>query len=438
MSPLSLSGLASGIDTNAIVTQLMAVEGQSRTRLELSDTRAEARQSGLRDLATKLGAVRDAANALKSTTTWTNVQKLTSSDPGRIAVSAAAGAAPGTREVTVRALAVSAQHAFRYTPDAASQTIEMGAFSLTIDPNSTAATVATAINDREDAPFTAVVVSDKLVLTSRTTGVASAINLTATPLLTDHPDDAVYARAGANAAYSVDGGLERSSPSNVITDAILGVELTLKGTSASPISISVGAPAPDTDSAKTKVTAFISAYNSAVDFIRGKLAEERVKNPTTSADAVKGLFHGDSLLSGALSSMRSQIGDLASIGISTGAPSGTAAFSADAIAGKLRVDDTKLAAAFAGNADTLRTALNGLGQRLSDVVTPVAGAGVTEALNGVTGQRKTLADAIARTDVRLADREKRLRAQFAAMESALAASQAAQSQLASQLGSLSN
>jgi flagellar hook-associated protein 2 len=438
MSPISLSGLASGIDTDAIVTQLMALEGQSRTRLELSDTRAEARQSGLRDLATKLGAVRDAATAMKSTTSFASVQKIASSDPARIGVSAAAGAAPGSREITVRTLAVAAQHAFTYTPDAAAQTIEIGSFSLAVDPNSNAATVAAALNGRVDSPVSAVVVSDKLVLTSRTTGAGSAINLTATPLLTDDPANAVYTRTGADAAYSVDGGAERTSSSNVLKDVILGVDVTLKGTSAAPISLTVSDPAPDVDSAKAKITAFVSAYNSAVDFIRGKLSEERVKNPTTSADAIKGLFHGDSMFSGALSSMRSQIGDLSSFGISTGAPSGTATVSADAIAGKLRVDDTKLAAALAGNPDTLRAALNGLGQRVSDVVTPVAGPGVTAALDGVTGERKNIADAIARTDVRLADKEKRLRAQFAAMESALAASQAAQTQLASQLSSLSH
>jgi len=435
MSGLALSGLASGIDTDSIITQLMAAEGQSRTRLELADLRAEGRKTGLTDLATKLGAVRDAANALKSSTTWSKVQKLTSSDPARIAARADASAAPGTRLIEVTALAVTAQHAFTYTSSAAPQTITIGSFSLAVDPDSTASAVAAAINDRADAPVSAVVASGKLVLTSRTGGASGDFSLAATPLLAE---DAAYARAGSNAAYTVDNGPPRSSSSNVITDAILGVELTLTATTTAPVSITVTDPAPDTAAVKAKVTAFVSAYNTAVDFVRGKLSEDRVKNPTTTADAVKGLFRGDSMLTGALAAMRSQIGDLSMFGISTGASSGTSSFSAEAVAGKLKVDDTKLTAALAGNPETLRTALNSLGQRLSDVVTPVAGARVTEALGGVTVERKRLADAIARTDVRLADREKRLRAQFAAMESALAASQATQSQLSSQLSSLSN
>lgn len=432
MSPLSLSGLASGMDTNAIVTQLMAVEGQAKTRLQLADTRAVARQTGLKDFASKLGALRDAANALKSTTTWSNVQQLASSDPTRVAIRTQGAAAPGARVIEVTALAVTAQHAFNYTSSASPQTLTIGSFSLAVDPDSTISTVASAINDREDSPVSAVVAGGKLVLTSRTGGAGGDFTVDAPALVVEDP---VYARAGSDAAYLLD-GIAKTSTSNVITDAILGAEITLKATTTAPISLTVSDPAPDTESVKAKVTAFVTAYNAAVDFVRGKLSEEKVKNPTTTTEATKGLFRGDTMLTGVLSSMRSQIGDLSAYGISTGAASGSATFSSDAVAGKLKIDDTKLTAALA-DPDALRTVLDGLGQRLSDVVTPVAGARVTERLEGVTAERRQIADAISRTDVRLASKEQRLRAQFAAMESALAASQAAQTQLASQLAGLS-
>ena len=434
MSPLALGGLASGMDTDAIVTQLLAIERQPRTRLQLADTRAQARQTVLRDLATRLGAVRDAANALKSVASWAPVQQLTSSDAARVAIRAepGAGVAPGARTIEVTALAVTAQHAYAYTSSASPQTISIGAFSLAVDPDSTAATVAAAINDRDDAPVTAVVAGGKLVLTSRTGGEDGDFTVAATPLLAE---DAAYARAGSDAAYLLD-GVPKTSPSNVITTAILGAEVTLKATTTGPVSLTVADPAPDTEAIKAKVTAFVTAYNSAVEFIRGKLSEEKVKNPSTNTEAGKGLFRGDTMLTGLLTSMRSELGDLSAFGISTGAASGSATFSPDAVAGKLKVDDARLVAALA-DPDTLRTALEGLGQRLSDVVTPVAGDRVKDALEGITSERKRIADAITRTDARLAVREKRLRAQFAAMESALAASQAAQAQLASPLAGLS-
>ncbi|MGH2943516.1 MAG: flagellar filament capping protein FliD [Solirubrobacteraceae bacterium] len=445
---ISLSGLASGMDTDSIITQLMTVERQPRTRLELADTRAQARQTGLRDLATKLGAVRDAANALKSSTTWADVQQLASSDPARVAVRTAGGAAPGAHTIAVTALATTAQHAFDYASSASPQTIGIDyvavdpdtqlptpkTFSLAVDPNSTIATVAASINDRDDSPVKAVVAGGKLVLTSRTGGAGGDFTVSASSPLVELP---AYARAGTDAAYELDGdGVVRHSSSNVVNDAILGVELTLKSTTAAPVSLTVSDPAPDTEAIKAKVSAFVTAYNSALDYMRTKVKEEVVKNPTTTTEATKGLFHGDTMLTSALSSMRSSIGDLAKFGISTGSASGSATFSADAVAGKLKVDDTKLNAAIADDRETLRTALNGLGQRLSDVVTPVAGERVTARLDSITDERKRLSDAIARTDTRLASREQRLRAQFAAMESALAASQAAQSQLSSQLAAL--
>lgn len=430
---LSLGGLASGVDTDSLITQLLAAERQPRVRLQLADAKAQARQTGLRDLATKLGAVRDAANALKSAATWADVQALTSSDPARVALRADAGAAPGAHTVEVSSLAVTAQRAFDYTASASAQTLTIGSFSLAVDPNSTAASVAAAINDREDAPVSAVVAGGKLVLTSRTSGAAGGFTVDATPLLAE---DAAYARAGADAAYKLD-GVAKSSASNVVTGAILGVELTLKGTTSSPVSISVGDPVADSDGVKAKVKTFVDAYNSAVDFIRGKLTEQRVKDPSTTSEATKGLFAGDTLLSGALSTMRAQIGDLSAYGISTGAASGSASFSADAVAGKLRIDDAKLTAALSGDRVALRGALEGLGGRVSDAVTPIARDSITSALDGVSAERRQLADGMARIDVRLATREKRLRAQFAAMESALAASQAAQAQLAGQLAGLS-
>jgi flagellar capping protein FliD len=57
-------------------------------------------------------------------------------------------------------------------------------------------------------------------------------------------------------------------------------------------------------------------------------------------------------------------------------------------------------------------------------------------ISSVDATRKRLAGDMAATDVRLAVKEKRLRAQFSAMESALAASQSAQAQLTAQLNRL--
>ena len=323
MSPLALGGLASGIDTDSIIKQLMAVEGQSKTRLQLADTRANARQTGLRDLATKLGA---AARRRQRTEEHDDVvrrpaARLQRSGAGRHARDCRRRARPrahrGHRAGRDRPARLHV-HGERVAADDHDRRL-----LARRRPDSTISTVAAAINDREDSPVTAVVAGGKLVLTSRTGGEDGDFSVDATPLLAE---DAVYARVGLRRRLPARRRPEDLA-SNVITDAILGVELTLKATTTSPVSLTVSDPAPDTDGVKAKVTAFVSAYNSAVDFIRGKLSEEKVKNPTTTAEASKGLFRGDTMLTGVLSSMRSQIGDLSAYGISTGAASGSATFS---------------------------------------------------------------------------------------------------------------
>jgi flagellar hook-associated protein 2 len=432
MSPLALSGLASGLDTETIITQLMSIERQPRTRLALQDTQAQARQTQLRDLATKLGTVRDAAAALRSTATWADTQTTASSDAARISVRALGSAAPGSRLLEVSQLATSAQHAFTYTSSTSAQSIAIGSFTLAVDPGSDAKTVAAAINARNDAPVSAVVAGGKLVLTSRTSGAAGDFTAGATPLLSE---DVAFARAGADAAYTLDGS-PRTSASNVISDAILGVEMTLKATTTAPVSIAVSDPGVDSAGVKSKVQAFVTAYNTTVDLLRAKIAEKPVNNAATNADAVKGLFNGDSMLSGILSSMRTQIGDLSDLGISTGAASGTARFSADAVAGHLTIDDTKLTAALAADPKAVRTRLQDFGTRMTTAVAPVTGSPVDARLTTEEATRKRLADGMSAIDVRLADKEKHLRAKFTAMESALAAAQAAQGKMASQLSAL--
>lgn len=429
MSPLSLNGLASGLDTETIITQLMGVERRPRTRMALQDTQAQARQTQLRDIQTRLASVRDAATALRSTATWADVQTVGSGDAARISVRALGAAAPGAHQLEISRLAVSAQHAFDYTASAAPQSLTIGAFTLAVDPDTTVANVAAAINGRADAPVAAVVAGGKLVLTSRTSGLADDFTVGASPLVAE---DIAYARAGADAAYTLD-GVAKTSPTNVISGAVLGAEITLKATTAAPVAVTIGDPAVDTESVKAKVQAFVTAYNSTIDLIRGKIAEKPVANATTTTDQNKGLFYGDSMLSSMLTSMRAQIGDLSDLGISTGKPSGAVKFSDDAVAGRLTVDATKLTAALATDTDAVQTRLQALGTRIADAVAPAAGSPVATRLKSEEATRKRLADGMARMDVRLADKEKGLRAKFAAMESALAAAQAAQAQMAAQL-----
>jgi flagellar motor switch protein FliN len=57
MANLGLAGIASGVDTNAIVDQLMALERQSLTRLGYRQAALTGQQNALKDVASKLAAL---------------------------------------------------------------------------------------------------------------------------------------------------------------------------------------------------------------------------------------------------------------------------------------------------------------------------------------------------------------------------------------------
>ena len=86
MAGLSLSGLASGVDTASIVDQLMALERQSLTKIGYRKAAVTGQQDALKEVASKLNALKDAALALSAGSTWAQKQTAESSDPTRVAV----------------------------------------------------------------------------------------------------------------------------------------------------------------------------------------------------------------------------------------------------------------------------------------------------------------------------------------------------------------
>src|SRR5215470_11622576 len=105
MAGLSFTGLASGIDTDAIVTALMAVERRPIDRLQQSADLATARLSGLAAMRAKLDTLRGAEQAIRGAGVFTPRPVATSSDTARIAATATATAVKGSFAVTVEALA---------------------------------------------------------------------------------------------------------------------------------------------------------------------------------------------------------------------------------------------------------------------------------------------------------------------------------------------
>lgn len=454
---LNIGGLASGLDTNSIIDQLMAIERQPRARLDQKATLITARQSALADFQTRLRAVEAAAKDLRSVALWSQSQTASTSDATRLsaAIVAGSGAGVGGYQVEVSQLANAAQRTYAFSSPASAGTITIDGHDTAVGAGATLADVVSAINsDASATVYAAATDAGTLVLSSRRTGDTGTGFVALTDGTGALTEDTAKAKQGRDAMFTVD-GVAGTASSNDVTNAIAGVRLTLRGvtTVSGPITVTVGAPSADTGAIKDKLRAFVDVYNSTVDAIRAKLDERSVPNARTDEDRQKGMLNGDVTLTAVLSQMRQAIytsvrglpagmSSLADLGVSTGSASATV--SRDALAGKLQIDDRTLDAALANDASRVRDLLAGpanAGGWVRAFESIVHGADTTGGtldvrITGADAELKRLQQSMADMDDRLALKETSLRARFTAMETALAQSQTQSSWLSGQLASL--
>src|SRR3954469_13741539 len=168
-SGISFGGLASGLDTNSIVDQLMAIERQPQNRLKLRQGQIDTRKSALSDIATRLKNLRLAAQDLKSPTLWLDTQSVNVNDSTKIAATRTGGAGTGGYQVSVTQLASASQHWYSYptTAPASDNTLTFnytanGAAAskqIVIPAGSDITTAANTINSDTGSPVYASVVT---------------------------------------------------------------------------------------------------------------------------------------------------------------------------------------------------------------------------------------------------------------------------------------
>jgi flagellar hook-associated protein 2 len=445
MAGIQIGGIASGMDTESIITQLMSIESAPRARTARQQVTVQARQDALRQIDTKLTNLKLAAGDLRSAAIWTPTQAISSGNESVLTARQLAGAAPGGYTVNVSSLASADSRTYAWN----------GGGSLTVDYKTAGSAqsktfdltgmsiddAVSTINSDDGSPVWAVNVGGKLSLSRRETGDHANWGF-------DASGPAVGAltssRDGSNAVYTVAGDATvYTSHTNVATDGLPGLELTLKSTGTSTVTVST--PAAKSDDVAAKLKAFVTAYNDAVDLVRSKLTEKRVVNPQSDDDAKLGALYGDDSLDSVLTSMRQAISSagLDALGVSVASTgSGT---SPDALAGKLTFNHATVDAAWAAGPSAVKAKLGssdapGFAQAFEAVLDPITRAGdglIDQRVGDADREISYIKDSLASMDLRLQAREDLLRKQFTAMEQALAASQSASSSLAGQLAQLS-
>jgi len=469
-TPLQVTGLASGLDTNAIVNALMAAQQQQVTNLTNQQTGLTAMNTQLTAIQNALTTVATDAQALGNPALFANTQTITSTDPTLVGATATSsnGAVVGGYQISVSALASASQRTFSFTSPSSADTVTIDGQQISLAAGSSADDLVNAINSNSNLSVWATVTQESsnggpatVVLSDRQTGAPAGsyiqVSDTASALT-----DTGYDVAGTDATYTINGSGPYYSSSNTISGASLGgstpptqgqgatqtipgVTLNLNGiTGSTPVTVTVGAPGPSTQNIQTAVQQFITDYNSAISTIQTQLSQA-----PSSSDPTQGTLFGDSDLQQLLSSMREQmdatvggltgsITSMLNIGVSTGAASGSSAPSQSSINGNLTLDVTALTQALTSNGSAVKSMLQSWSISFSNLVNNEAAPGgtISSRIQGDDSQISYLTTQISNLNAANAAKQEELVDEFAQMEAALSSSQSTSSWLTSQISAL--
>jgi flagellar hook-associated protein 2 len=445
-SALQITGLASGLDTDSIVTELMAAKQVPLTNLQNQEKGLTAADSQLTSLQTMLETVSADAQALLDPSLFHTTQAVSSSNSTLVSASSSTGAGIGGYQVSVTQLANSAQRTFSYSAPTSDDTITIDGQPVTISAGESVSSLVSSINANANLDvYAAATDSGTLVLSNRQTGDTGANFIQVSDGAGSLTEQTSRAKEGQNALWSVD-GQSGSSSTNTVTNAIAGVTLQLNGvtTTAGPVTVNVAAPAPNASTIETAVNKFVTDYNSAITAIQTQLS-----TAPSASDPTVGTLYDDADLNNMLSQMRqlmygtvsgtqSGLSSLLDLGISTGASTGSGTPSSSALAGDLSFDATTFESALQSNPEGVQQLLIGFSSSFSGMVEAESGPGgtIAQRISSNTSRMSDLDTQISEMQASLADQQQQLTNQFAAMEAALSSNQSESSWLTSQIAQL--
>ena len=458
-TPLTnLSGLSSGIDTNALVTQLVAIRKQPALLLNDQINLIDARKNGFQSASNVLTALKTAATDLSSSSLWTSSQSVVASNQNVLSVSRSSATAPGGYMLSVLSLARAEQQRSSTSFSSAGSDdvlrISVGSGevkTVSISSGDNLGAISTKINQSSDMGVYASVLDGRLYLSSKTTGAANTISVTSQSTLADDMGLSVYSSA-SDATYTVNGGAVQSSATNTVKTAVPGLSIVFKQTGDS--GITVGDSTVSADAIADKIGALVTAYNNAGKSLKDSVSTQPVKNPTTNSEKMQGAMFNNRTLQSALTDMRSWYSHTSSasggaslfqsLGIKT-----QVAGSASSLSGnpQLTFDRQTFLDAYAADPEKAKKMVSnltndasseGLSQWVQRQVNNMVGAEgiITTAAKGQDSQRKTLVERQDRINQRATVYETFLRQQYTHMETILGTLQSQNSQLAGQIKSI--
>jgi len=413
---VQFGGLVSGMDTNSMISQLVALEKIPITNLNTKKASIQTDIRTIGTLSTKIKSMETATEELATAKDFVS-HKTTSTNESAVKVTTSAGASASSYDVEVSQLAGPAKMrsgAFSSASDVMSAgTLNIGVFgedavSFEIPDGATLEEVRDMLRASGAKIDASIVDSGNgvyLSVTAQKSGheigglPEDALTFGFTPSGGGGGQDLVMAttQQAKNAKFSVD-GLEIERSTNVIDDAVEGLSFDLGATTTTPAAIQVSV---DNEAIMEKVKGFVDAYNSALDQIK-KQSDAGSKRRATD----------DFRSAVSQANVGGEFGSLASIGLGLSS-TGKMEFDTDVFTAALNKDTDAVANLFAAD--------DGVAARLQTQVDRYTGS--SGILDGLTDSYNTNIDRIdtqvERKTLSLDKYETRIRRQFSMLEQLL-------------------
>lgn len=432
---ISSAGIASGIDVNSLVSQLVAAESKpAYDAIQRRENAIQTEFTALGTLKSSLTFLQDQTQSLGSSDLF-NTCQATSSDTTFFSVAAGASAVPGGYVIQVNQLAQAQKSISTQEYANASTVISTGTLTLTagngavfnanVGGAGTLTDICNAINTgagnfgvtasivNVDSSITPGTTISKLVLTANQPGVANGFTLsgiangqTTVPLTMNNQSVAT------DAIISLD-GQTATRGSNTISDVVSGLVINLQ--QANPgVNLHINIT-KNTAAITSAITGFVSTYNAfskSMNDLTNVGTDSSSRGPLANDPGVRNLINNIHLaLSQPVTGVTTAYNSLAMIGISLDQY------------GVMSLDSTKLSNALTQDANAVAqvfsSAQDGIVSRINQKVEPYLAMGtniISNEASGLDSQMKMLENKRADVQYRMDNLQQLLLKQFLAMD----------------------
>jgi len=435
VSVIASVGLASGINYDQLITNLLKIQKQPLYRLQNKQAGYNDKISVYNELSAKLSTFKGVADTLKSESSF-YVKTSSVSDSSVFDAAVSNSAATGNYSVSITALASGEKEVHSGVASATTVVNDSGADqsfqytyagtqrTLTVTDGTTLEGLRDLVNNDTGNPGTTATIlydgsSYRFVLAGDDTGSTNTITIDSGTTIdgvntTVDLTSATFTetRTAADASFIVD-GISMTRSSNTVTDAMTGVTLTLKTAGSATLSVT-----NDTDTISRNVQSFVDAYNDVVSYVSENSnynATTHAGNPLFGESTSRHILSRlSNIITSRVSGLPEDLRTFSQIGVSTNRD-GTLSLDTGMLSSKLSSD--------LGGVENLFTdSTGGIAIQVYDYIdntTDSIDGAVKVRVDGLGSLVSDISDDITALEAKLTRTEENLRRRFSALESLL-------------------